>query len=265
MALTYVFLPTKGNAEKLVGVAIAVGAGVVVFAVAKWGKPFARWFAALWVKAAVFGLYAWGESRRGKHDDDALWDWFTDQLLVVQHRYAFVVGCIAFRPDQPTRCLMVRRAFRGFGDDRVILWPGGRLRGSIDDFETEVRQLVSNETGCNVKLLAVSRGANADFGKRVYTFDPHSRRSNLANALLEPPIIMMQQNRRQSHDVPGHIDLIFLGSVEDGSTVRDPGMWLDLADFGSHTEGELWPDTRECLKAAGEIYRKLMTPQTGTP
>ena len=255
------------SSDALITAAVAFVIAGLLFVLAKYGARLARYLASLPIMAIVFGLRAWGESNRSKRGKDTLWDWFIDQLLVVQHRYAFSVGCIAFAKDNPKRCLMIRREFEGF-DEPVILWPGGRLRATLEDFATEVRGIVQRETLCHVDLLSAS-SLGGSFARKIVTWNPQSGNADLENDLLAPPILVMQQNRRQSHDIPGHIDLLFLATVEPGLQTGKRGIWLDLDDMGSYSLRQLWPDTRECLKQASERYARMLAvtaaPPAGAP
>ncbi len=145
--------PTSGASERVLQA--VVGVIVVAILAAIWAlcrkfkpRPL-RWIAKTFIKFIIGGLKAWAESERASVGTDTVWDWLTDQVFVVQRRYAFSVGCIAFSPDKGRlRLLMVERPFEGFGDDKVLLWPGGRVKGSDKDFESEVRRIVKDETGC---------------------------------------------------------------------------------------------------------------------
>jgi hypothetical protein len=243
--------------EALVAAAIAFGVAAVLFVLAKYGLRLVRLAASLPIRIAVFGLKSWGELSRGKRAKDTLWDWFIDQLLVVQHRYAFSVGCIAFAEGDPKRCLMIRRKFQGFGDEDVVLWPGGRLRGTLEDFATEVRRLVQRETGCTVTLIGAA-GIGSTFAEKLNTWNPESRHADIENDLLAPPILVMQQNRRQSHEVPGHIDLLYLGTVGVDERVSNRGMWLDLRSLSQYAQAQLWPDTRKCVERAAACYAEML-------
>ena len=244
------------SSDALITAAVAFVIAGLLFVLAKYGARLARYLASLPIRAIVFGLRAWGENNRSKRGKDTLWDWFIDQLLVVQHRYAFSVGCIAFVKDNPKRCLMISREFEGF-EEQVILWPGGRLRGTLEDFATEVRGIVQRETLCHVDLLSAT-SLDGSFAKKIETWNPQSQNADLENELLAPPILVMQQNRRQSHDIPGHIDLLFLATVSSEQPIGRRGIWLNLDDLGGYSSRQLWPDTRECLKQASERYARML-------
>ena len=202
-----------------------------------------RWIAKTFIKFIIGGLKAWAESERASVGTDTVWDWLTDQVFVVQRRYAFSVGCIAFSPDKGRlRLLMVERPFEGFGDDKVLLWPGGRVKGADKDFESEVRRIVKDETGCNVTLLAVSQRSFAVFSEDVDTYNPRTEQNDIPNSLLHPPIMVMQQNRLQSHDVPGHIDLLYLGYAEPHQKTMGRGKWVGLDALDDYPDRNLWPD-----------------------
>ncbi len=255
--LAYFVMPSPAGERDVVKALFALGVAVLVLVAARFGGRAIRWIARLRVQAAVFALHSWAASAEARAGKDTLWDWFTDQLLVAQRRYAFSVGCIAFqlKDGEPTRCLMVERTFPGFGDDKVWLWPGGRIRGSLDDLGRELRQLVTQETGCRVYLLPVRGGAEAPFVKPIPTYNPSTDQSDLENGLLQPPIFVMQQNRTQSHNVPGHIDLLFLGEVAEEQKIRNRGQWLELAGIDQYSERQLWPDTRRCILDAAALFR----------
>ncbi len=251
--------------DALITAAVAFTLAALLFLFVKYGARLLHHLASLPIRMAVFGLRSWGEINRSKRGKDTLWDWFIDQLLVVQHRYAFSVGCIAFIENDPMRCLMISREFEGF-EGPVILWPGGRLRGTLEDFATEVRGIVQRETLCNISLLSANPPYGS-FAQKIATWNPHSGNPDINNDLLAPPILVMQQNRRQSHDIPGHIDLLFLGTVGSEETIGRRGIWLNLNDLTSYNRSQLWPDTRECLKRASDRYAQMLadsaTPLTG--
>jgi hypothetical protein len=192
-----------------------------------------------------------------------VWQWFIDRLLVAQKRYAFAVGCIAFEDTQtrPPRCLIVQRRFTNFGDARVWLWPGGRFRGGDtegENFEDEIKRLVQEETGCRITLLTPLRDTRSEgFSQNVETYNPVTGRIDIRNELYAPPMVIMQQNRKQRRGVPGHIDLIFVGRVRAGEKPTGDAFWLDVEQMEDEDERRLWPDTKECIRRAHAIYSQI--------
>lgn len=264
-AIVFLASPTKDSGSALLNAGVGFVVVICLYGAFRGAPVAARWLAKSTVRFFVYGLRVWGGSARAAAGDDTLWDWLTDQVFVIQHRYAFSVGCIAFDRDASgrVRCLMVRGQFPGFGEEQVVLWPGGRVRGALEDFESEVRQIVQRETGCSVQLIAVSKGLEAAFSEKVYTFDPHTNQSSLENDLLGPPVLLMRQNRAQSHDVPGHVDILFLGKLQENQQVSDRGMWLYPDQMSDYPDKQLWPDTRTCVKRAAQIYNGLTPERTG--
>jgi hypothetical protein len=113
--------------------------------------------------------------------------------------------------------------------------------------------MVRSQTGCSVELLTIG-ARNARFKTPLFSYDPRTKESDLENSLLQPPILVMQQNRIQSHDVPGHIDLLYLARVGKDEQVSHPGLWLDIDGMSTYDKGELWLDTRDCVAQAARIF-----------
>jgi hypothetical protein len=255
---TYLFVPSPSTLHDLLDAAIALAVILILIFARHWAPRAVRWIAKTCVRNFIYGLYAWGASAAAQAGDDTIWEWLTDQIFVVQRRYAFSVSCIAFRQDSgpPQACLMVQRTFSHFGEEPVLLWPGGRVRGAKEDFESEVRGIVYEETGCAVTLIAAATNHGSAFSEKVYTYNPQTGAPDLENYLLQPPIMVMKQSREQSHEVPGHIDLIFLAQVDANQQPRKRGVWLEISGMDNVAERRLWPDTRKCIREAAELYER---------
>jgi hypothetical protein len=257
----FLITPSTETSTKVLQAAIGVGVVSALWGIgAIWRRynvhPL-RWFARLSVRFVVLGLMEWAKLTKDSVDGDSVWDWLTDQVFVIQRRYAFSVGCIAFGDHEERRyCLMVERPFRNFPEP-VYLWPGGRVRGTEKDFKSEVEGLVRQETGCDVTLLAVGQPGGA-FSTDVTTYHPPGDTTAEANSLLQPPVLVMQQNRTQSHDVPGHIDLLYVASGDPSQDTKGQGRWVALEDLRMKDQQKYWPDTKTCVERAAQVYARAM-------
>jgi hypothetical protein len=261
-AISFFIIPNSWNpsARTLGSAAIAVGFYLIVLMAVKLSAPFGRWFAAKLIGVLVFGLRQWATESRSLTEKDTVWNWLTDQLLVAQGRYAFSVSCIAFARgnDGSLRCLLVKRKFAQFGEAQVWMWPGGRFRGSTGSIEKELRRLVHAETGCTVDLMRGSGTlVRGGFSEVIATYNQETGRTDLENELVGSPLIVMQQNRPQRYDIPGHIDLIYLARVREGQTVSGDAALFSLRGIETFHESQLWSDTKECIRRAAEEFDAL--------
>lgn len=255
----YLVLPSDPGRRKLLEAAVTFALLSALFIAVLSARRLRARVAVGIVHAGLYALRRSGSSLLSELGGDNRFDWLTDQLLVAQRRYAFSVGCLAFRTDDDgiTRCLMRHRPFDGFGPDKVLLWPGGRIRGSMADFEQALTQMIRTQTGCTVHLLTTRPHGAEDFATELVSYNPATKESDLTNKLLQPPVLVMQQNRVQSHDVPGHFDLLYLARVAAGESVSNVGYWLDVSAMNEHDERELWMDTRNCVGRAAQIFASI--------
>jgi hypothetical protein len=138
------------------------------------------------------------------------------------------------------------------------MWPGGRFRGSSGSIEKELQSLVHKETGCNVDLLTGSGSLirRGHFSETIETYNHETGTTDLMNELVGSPLIVMQQNRPQRYDVPGHVDLIYLGRVRGGRVAGDATL-VGLSELDNLSESQLWFDTKECIRRAAAEYVRL--------
>jgi hypothetical protein len=263
VATGFFFVPARWSASaRTVAVAvIAVITYGLIVGVATAAPRTIRWLAVKTAEFLAFGLRQWGEQNREARAKDTLWNWMIDQLLVAQGRYAFSISCIAFSMDchQTVRCLLLRRRFQRFTSDQIWMWPGGRSRGIDGDIGKELRDLVLNETGCAVDLLPLTRTIVLDgFSETVLTYNHDTGRTDLENQLVGSPLIVMQQNRPQRSEVPGHIDLVYLARVRDGGSPRGDASLLRIDELGGIHESQLWWDTRVCINRAADEFERVI-------
>ncbi len=248
-----------GHSLPAVAVAAVVLAAIVLVASLFWlWRRFhpQRWPALLLVRFLISGLRTWAERTSRSVHDDPLWDWLTDQVFVIQRRYAFSIGCLAFGMRAGELCCLVVERDLGPLKD-ILLWPGGRVRGTDKDFEAEIRHLVERATGCTVHLLAVDPSPGAGFSEPVATYHSPEEGQGEPNLLLQPPILVMQENRTQTYGVPGHFDLLYIAQGDPSQPVRCRGEWMSLRDIDNRQPDKLWRDTSECIQRAADVYRRI--------
>jgi hypothetical protein len=252
----------SARAKALASLAVAAGFWASLLLLA-WLVP--RLFNALAVRvvqAFVQALKQWAEKNRGVTGTDTTWNWLTDQLLVAQKRYAFSVSCIAFtRTASGIECLLSKKTAGSFGEHPVWIWPGGRYRGSSGSVEKDLERLVLEETGVGVTLLPGpgTLVRNGGFAERITTFNPETGSNDIQNEIVGSPLIVMQQNRMQRYEVPGHIDLIYLGEVQgENVTPREEAQFFHLNTLSKMNQRALWPDTRECIERAAQEFVKII-------
>ena len=199
----------------------------------------------------ALGFRTWARRNGSIHPPKDLWAWIADQILVAQGRHAFSIECIAFVEDgskKDTRVLLVNRSFQGFKNP-VWLWPGGRLRGVETDLGDEARGVFKRETGCEVQLLS-----NEIEDARLVSVDGQGR--EIVNKYSPAPFLVMHQNRPQKHGVPGHVALLYVGTIRDTSRkleeARLVGMERIRADEFELLE--MWPDTKRSIIKAHDFW-----------
>ena len=255
---TFFIAPGPASERGIWTASIAAAFCILIIVAAKLARPVMAWVGIAIISFFAFSLKQWASKNRRITTRDTVWNWLTDQILVAQGRYAFSVSCIAFMLDSSgtIRCLLLRRKFERFGDTEIWMWPGGRFRGSSGSIEKELRDLVRSETGCNVDLLpgtaTLVRGGG--FSEPIETYNRETGRSDLENELIGSPLVVMQQNRSQRYEVPGHIDLIYLARVRDGQTTYGDATLLALNDLDMISESQLWRDTKECIRRASKEF-----------
>jgi hypothetical protein len=113
--------------------------------------------------------------------------------------------------------------------------------------------LVFRETGCRVKLLF-----DIDQPKEVLSVD--EKGGDLPNSFSSAPFMVMRQNREQTNGVPGHVDLIYVASIEDWSSLSSNSILVDIDTIrkSSLDRMQLWPDTREAIMRAHHTYAMLV-------
>lgn len=262
-ALIYFIVPGSWNASRrgLAAAFIGVVFWLAIFLLMRYTPRLLDAVSVRVVRLFMRALKLWAEQNRGVSSKDTTWNWLTDQLLVAQGRYAFSVSCIAFEQDADggLRCLLLNKKFEALGDHQAWVWPGGRFRGSSGSIEKELQQLVLDETGCHVELLTSTATLleNGRFSETIATFNHETGRTDLQNELVGSPLIVMQQNRVQRYEVPGHVDLIYLGRVTSGDTVGDASL-RSLSDLDRIDGRYLWNDTRECIKRSAAEFHTIM-------
>lgn len=276
-AVTYFLSPSADNATKLKAASIVGGAifavlALTMLAVALWPRVHdwaAKTYAVflfdglkLALKATAASEAAHDESRLPVFlNDPALLNWLSDKLLVAQNRYAFSITCIVFRSASGRiEFLAVRRPFHGFKNP-VYLPPGGRFRGVDGNLLDSIRNLILKETGVDTTIIS-EHPKTHDLLRSVA-----SDGSNMHNDVYAPPLFVMQQNRTQVSRVPGHLDLIYAGTIADAtaSALKAEIQWIALDNFKDFGEEALWPDTRECVLRAKASYEAHLSRLQGSP
>lgn len=203
----------------------------------------------------AYGFRLWAERTVHSEHDDDLWNWVGDQVLAAQHRHAFAFGCVIFRRNSSgiLETLLIRRNFSGFRD-RVLLWPGGRIRGlsKEESLLGMIESIVEQEARCNVRLVGPMTS------DEVVISVGCDRQATVKNQINPAPVLIMRQNRMQRNGVPGHVDLIFVAEFVSALTVSSDAYetaWLTLDQVNSFPEQwVLWPDTREVITRTSRWY-----------
>ena len=244
--------------------AILVLTWLLVFCILSLRNWVSRYIAVQLSSFLLYGLKEWMEDKANNNIDDSVWDWVDDQLLVAQGKYAFSIGCIAFRErNNKLECLLIKRKLSGI-EQEVLLWPGGRIKGFTEKgIEEELIELVHDRTGYSVTLVNTKYGIidnNTGIKEKVNTWYPEDipQENQVNNELFLPPLIVMLQNRRQKYGVKGHIDLIYLATVK-GDHSSTKVVWLREDDFrrNAYDPSELWDDTLTCIQRAANVYRQV--------
>lgn len=214
-----------------------------------------RALALLSIMFLAHGFRSWASRNAGPNQAKDLWSWIADQMLVAQGRHAFSVECIAFSVDEAkgqTRVALLHRSFSGF-TRAVYLWPGGRIRGVEDDLGDEARRIFKRETGCTVRLVS----STLHDGERLLSVDGQGR--EIVNAYSPAPFLVMHQNRAQKFGVPGHVALLYVGTLEDASGKFEEVRLVDVDRIRRGDDFqplELWQDTAKSILLAHDYWRE---------
>jgi hypothetical protein len=260
VAVIVAILSTQNPVWKAV---IALVVGLLVYGLLWVAPRLYQWLAVKSFEFFFYGLKEWTQKKSqqiGNVTNDSVWEWLDDQLLVAQGKYAFSLGCIAFRESNgQLECLLIKRRLPEIPGE-ILLWPGGRIKGFGNDIEIELNQLVYEKTGYHIKLVSANcdlLDSNAGAKETIPTW--HPTKDNVQNELFLPPLIIMRQNRTQKYGVKGHIDLIYLAKVQDAQKESANVVWLREEKFerSGYPESELWNDTLTCINRAAQVYKRL--------
>lgn len=194
----------------------------------------------------------------------SLWDWLTDQIIVLKGRYAFSMSCIAFRRNNGRlQCLFVRRKFEDFGETPVLTWSGGRVMGIADDPFGSLAKRVEHETGCQVEFIPLKPKLIDTGGltEGIHSVDKDSK--PLQNTMLAEPAAVMMQNRSQRNGIRGHLDLIYVARVVGDANKNPEAVFVGIDDFKDYLPTQLWPDARICVQRAGELFEAYEATEKG--
>jgi len=247
-------IPALGSLKPLVTAGVVLAISVVIL----YWRPLLDALALTTVRFLSAGFRAWAE-RSVDTGEDSLWTWISDQVLVMQGRYAFSVSAIVFKEDDRGELsVLVQEAEFPDSKDPVLVWPGGRFRGMSGTVEDELRKHVEELTGCRIRLDRYHATLIRSDGLSEKMHTASAREED--NEIFIPPLIIMRQNRAQTNEVPGHIDLIYLARVEDAGPLRAKAQWIqmvDLEDQKQFPQSRIWPDTVACVTRAAEVFRNL--------